>query len=146
MSHLRSVALAVVLLVTMVGTVTSQDPAPAGAFKAVHLVSLTPQQVAALQAWMADMNATIDKAGHKDIRYRLYKVIGKQDGKVRAHVGVFMAQRRRLQQDPRQSRVEGSLRQASWDPRALEGRDLQPVRRSDAREALAAAASHSPAA
>jgi hypothetical protein len=81
MSHFRCVAVAVVLFVTMVGPVTSQDPAPAGAFKAVHLVSLTPQQVAVLQAWMADMNATIDKAGHKDVRYRLYKVLGKQAGK-----------------------------------------------------------------
>ena len=80
MSHFRSVALAVALLVITVGAVTSQEPPPAGAFKAVHLVSLTPQQVAALQAWMADMNAALDKTGHKDIRYRLYKVIGKQAG------------------------------------------------------------------
>jgi hypothetical protein len=81
MLQFRSIALAVALLVMTIGVVTSQEPAPAGAFRAVHLVNLTPEQVAALQAWMADMNAAIDKAGHKDIRYRLYKVIGKQAGK-----------------------------------------------------------------
>jgi hypothetical protein len=81
MSHFRSVALAAALLVMTVGAVTPQEPTPCGAFKAVHLVNLTPQQVAALQAWMADMNAAIDKTGHKDIRYRLYKVIGKQAGR-----------------------------------------------------------------
>lgn len=80
MKHLRFFALSVFLATTIV-TVAAQEPPPAGAFRAVHLVSLTPQQVAALQAWMADMNAVIAKAGHKEVRYRVYKVTGKQSGK-----------------------------------------------------------------
>jgi hypothetical protein len=81
MRHLRSFALAAALVATTGSTPAAQEPTPAGAFKAVHLVSLTPQQVAALLSWMADMNAAIAKAGHKDVRYRLYKVTGKQAGK-----------------------------------------------------------------
>ena len=80
MSYSRSLALAVALSVMTAGVLTSQEPAPAEAFRAVHLVNLTPQQVAALQAWMADMNAAIEKTGHKDVRYRLFKVYGKQAG------------------------------------------------------------------
>ena len=68
MTQVRSIALVVaVLLVTLV-PVAAQDAPPAGAFRAIHLVNLTPQQVAVLQAWMTDMNAFIGKAGHKDIR------------------------------------------------------------------------------
>jgi hypothetical protein len=80
MTHLRSLALVVPLLVWTFAPVAAQDPPPAGAFRAVHLVNLTPQQVAALQGWMADINAVINKAGRKDVRYRLYKVTGKQAG------------------------------------------------------------------
>jgi hypothetical protein len=80
MTHLRSLAVVVAVLMVTCVPVAAQDPPPAGAFRAVHLVNLTPQQVSVLQAWMADMNATIAKAGHKDVRYRLYKVTGKQAG------------------------------------------------------------------
>ena len=80
MTHVRLLALVFVVLVATVVRVAAQDPVPTGAFRAVHLVNLSPQQVAVLQAWMTDINAVIDKAGHKDIRYRLYKVTGKQAG------------------------------------------------------------------
>lgn len=80
MNHLRFFAVSVFLATTM-ATGAAQEPPPAGAFRAVHLVSLTPQQVATLQAWMADINGVLEKAGHKEARYRLYKVIGKQSGK-----------------------------------------------------------------
>ena len=81
MRHLKSLAIAAALAATTTIAATAQEAPPAGAFKAVHLVNLTPQQVAALQAWMADMNAAIAKAGHKEVQYRLYKVTGKQAGK-----------------------------------------------------------------
>ena len=80
MSHVRSLALIAAVLLVMSVPVSAQDPPPAGAFRAIHLVNLTPPQVALLQAWMTDINAVIDRAGHKDIRYRLYKVTGKQAG------------------------------------------------------------------
>ena len=81
MAYLRSLTLAALVAGAMATGAGAQEPPPPGAFKAVHLVSLSPEQVAMLQAWMADMNAAIAKAGHKDVRYRLYKVIGKQAGK-----------------------------------------------------------------
>jgi hypothetical protein len=57
-----------------------QEPPPTGPFKAVHLVSLTDAEVAALQDAIAELNAVVAKAGHPDVRYRLYKVVGKQAG------------------------------------------------------------------
>jgi hypothetical protein len=79
-TKLRSPALAVAVVVTTVIPVAAQDDPPSGPFRAVHLVSLTPQQVAVMQAWMTDINAVLDKAGQRDSRYRLFKVIGKQAG------------------------------------------------------------------
>jgi hypothetical protein len=77
----RFLIIGVVLVgMTLISAVAQEAP-PAQAFKAVHLTNLTPEQVAALQAWMTDMNAAMAKAGHPEIRYRLYKVIGKQAGK-----------------------------------------------------------------
>ena len=81
MAYVRSLTLVVLIIGGMAPNAAAQEPPPSGAFKAVHLVSLTPEQVATLQAWMADMNAAIAKAGFKDVRYRLFKVIGKQAGK-----------------------------------------------------------------
>lgn len=77
----RSLTLAAVALAILVISPAAQEAPPTQAFKAVHLTNLTPQQVTALQAWMADMNAVIAKAGHPDVRYRLYKITGKQAGK-----------------------------------------------------------------
>jgi hypothetical protein len=77
----RSLTLPAVVLGIVVISAAAQEPPPAPAFKAVHLTNLTPPQVAALQAWMADMNAVIAKGGHADIGYRLYKVTGTQAGK-----------------------------------------------------------------
>jgi hypothetical protein len=76
-----SLTRAAVALGMLVISTAAQEAPPTQAFKAVHLTNLTPQQVAALQAWMTDMNAVIAKAGHPDVRYRLYKVTGKQAGK-----------------------------------------------------------------
>jgi hypothetical protein len=80
MRHLKSCAIVAALVATIGIAAAAQEPPPAGAFRAVHLVNLTSQQVAALQAWMADMNAVLTKEGHKEVRYRLYKVIGKRAG------------------------------------------------------------------
>ena len=77
----KSLTLAAVVLGIVAIAVAAQEPPPARGFKAVHLTNLTSQQVTALQAWMADMNAVIAKAGHPDIRYRLYKAIGTRAGK-----------------------------------------------------------------
>jgi hypothetical protein len=77
----RFLILATVLLGIVVVSPVAQEPPPAQPFRAVHLTNLTQQQVAALQAWMADINAAIAKAGHTEVRYRLYKVTGKQAGK-----------------------------------------------------------------
>ena len=56
-------------------------PSPSEEFKAVHLVSLTASQKSSLLTALADVNAAVAQAGHAGIRYRLYKVTGKQDGK-----------------------------------------------------------------
>jgi hypothetical protein len=70
------------LLVWTIGTVVigAQEPAPEGAFKTVHLVTLAPADASALMAALADVNTALDTAGHTDIRYRLFKVTGKQAG------------------------------------------------------------------
>jgi hypothetical protein len=81
MTHLGSLAFVVAATLMTVGPVAAQENPPAGAFKAIHIVSLTPQEVAVMLAWMTDINAVLEKAGHRDIRYRLHKVIGKQAGK-----------------------------------------------------------------
>ncbi|MBA3295624.1 MAG: hypothetical protein H0U19_01705 [Acidobacteria bacterium] len=70
-----------VLLVAVLGAgPRAQEPAPKEAFKAVHLVTLTSTDLATLLTALADMNAAIADAGHPEIRYRLYKVVGKQAG------------------------------------------------------------------
>lgn len=81
MTYFRLLVLAAALLAATPPSGHAQEAPPAEAFKAVHLTTLTAQQVAALQAWMRDINAAIERAGHKDVRYRLYKVTGKQSGK-----------------------------------------------------------------
>jgi hypothetical protein len=71
-----------ILLVWTLGTgaLAAQEPAPTGAFKTVHLVTLGPTEEATLTAASAEINAAVAKAGHPQIRYRLYKVTGKQAG------------------------------------------------------------------
>ena len=70
------------LILTSIATTATlaQEPPPKGSFKAVHLVTLTDAEAATIQNAIADMNAAVAKAGHADIRYRLYKVTGKQAG------------------------------------------------------------------
>ena len=81
MMHVKWIVLDLMLAATL-GTVAlhAQEPPPKEAFKAVHLVTLTPAQEATLLAALADMNTVIAQAGHPEIRYRLYKVTGKQVG------------------------------------------------------------------
>jgi hypothetical protein len=71
-----------VALCAALGTaVLAQEAPPKEAFKAVHLVTLTSEaDVASLLGALDDMNAAVAKAGFPDIRYRLYKVTGKQAG------------------------------------------------------------------
>jgi len=75
-------ALSVLLSGVLGGTVLAQQEAPPKEpFKAVHLVAFdSAADVAALQAALQDINAAVAKAGHPEIRYRLYKVVGKQIG------------------------------------------------------------------
>jgi hypothetical protein len=71
----------VVLVGTLaIGTLAAQDAAPKGTFKTVHLVTLAPTEEATLTAALAEINAAVAKAGHAEIRYRVYKVTGKQAG------------------------------------------------------------------
>jgi hypothetical protein len=82
MKHVKWVLL-VFAMICGATTMLAQPPAPAPSegFKAVHLVSLTPTQESSLLAALTDVNAAVAQAGHPDIRYRLYKVSGKQSGK-----------------------------------------------------------------
>jgi hypothetical protein len=81
MMRAKWIVLDLVLAATL-GTMAlhAQEPPPKEAFKAVHLVTLTPAQEAALLAALADLNTVTAQAGHPEIRYRLYKVTGKQVG------------------------------------------------------------------
>ena len=72
-----SIAVAVFAGVSLAQT---QEEPPTGAFKAVHLVNLSDAEVASVQDALADINAVVAKAGYADIRYRLYRVEGKQNG------------------------------------------------------------------
>ena len=73
--------LLLILLVAILGTKPhGQEPPPAEAFKAVHLVTLTSADAATMLAALADVNAAVAEAGHPEIQYRLYKVVGKQAG------------------------------------------------------------------
>jgi hypothetical protein len=72
---------ALVLALATLPLMAQQEPPPKEAFKTVHLVTLTPTEASTLLAALTDTNAAIAKAGHSDIRYRLYKVSGKQSGK-----------------------------------------------------------------
>jgi len=58
----------------------SQEAAPREPFKSVHLVTLTADDVPQFLSAIADVNAVLAGAGHSEIRYRLYKVVGKQSG------------------------------------------------------------------
>jgi len=78
----RSHSILVLLgLVTILGMApNSQQSAPHEAFKAVHLVNLTADDVTMFLSAIADVNAVLADAGHPEIRYRLYKAVGKQSG------------------------------------------------------------------
>jgi len=80
MNRVTSLILSFVLVGAFEAAVRAQE-APKEPFKAVHLLNLkSAADVAALQAGIADMNKVVADAGYKDIRYRLYKVTGKQAG------------------------------------------------------------------
>jgi hypothetical protein len=81
MRQTQRTVLHILLAVTLgTGALGAQEPAPKGAFKTVHLVSLGPAEEATLAAALAEINAAVAEAGHPQIRYRLYKVSGKQAG------------------------------------------------------------------
>jgi len=81
MRFLRGIALSVVLSVALCAPALAQEAPPAGPFKAVHLVGLdSAADVAKLQAALDDMNRAVAAAGFSNIRYRLYKVVGRQNG------------------------------------------------------------------
>jgi hypothetical protein len=81
MKHVRSLIPHLFLIAAFGATVLAQDAPPKEAFKTVHLANLkSAADVAALQAAIADMNKVVANAGYRDVRYRLYKVTGKQAG------------------------------------------------------------------
>ena len=81
MRHVTSLILHLCLITAFAAPALAQDAPPKEAFKAVHLVNLkSPADVAALQAAIADLNKAMANAGYRDIKYRLYKVTGKQAG------------------------------------------------------------------
>jgi hypothetical protein len=76
----RLLATHLFLVVALAVTVAQEAP-PKEAFKAVHLLNVTSEaDVAALQSMIADVNAAVASAGSPDVRYRLFKVAGKQAG------------------------------------------------------------------
>ena len=76
----KALTISVMLGIAAAATALAQEAPPKQAFKAVHIVTLTDAQAATVQAALADLNAAVAKAGHADIRYRLYKVYGQQSG------------------------------------------------------------------
>jgi hypothetical protein len=81
MRHAKGTVLHILLVLTLgTGALAAQEPTPKGTFKTVHLVTLGPAEEATLTAALAEINAAVAKAGHPQIRYRLYKVTGKQAG------------------------------------------------------------------
>jgi hypothetical protein len=77
----RWIAFAFALIAT-IGTAAprAQEPAPQQAFKTVHLVTLTDAEASTLSTALGDVNAAVAQAGHPEVRYRLFKVAGKQAG------------------------------------------------------------------
>jgi hypothetical protein len=71
---------AIMVLVLLVSAVYSQkDPAPA--YKAVHLMKLTsPKAEANLLTIVAEFNKLYTEIGYPNIRYRVWKISGKQSG------------------------------------------------------------------
>ena len=81
MRHVSSLILRLCLITAFGAPVLAQDAPPKEAFRAIHLVNLkSPADVAAVQAALADLNKAMANAGYPDVRYRLYKVVGKQAG------------------------------------------------------------------
>ena len=79
-------ALCIALSATLASTVLGQEASPAQeappkeAFKTVHLVTLSDADVVTVQTALDDLNAIVAKAGYPAVRYRLYKVVGRQTG------------------------------------------------------------------
>jgi hypothetical protein len=61
-------------------SVAQNQPAPQGPFKTVHLVTLDAAQEKSLTHTLAQINAALTRAGFPNLRYRLYKVAGNQQG------------------------------------------------------------------
>jgi hypothetical protein len=80
MKRTKWTGIALALATFAAAALHAQEPAPKGAFKAVHLVTLAPSEEASLRAALVDVNAAIAKAGHPEIRYQLFRIAGKQAG------------------------------------------------------------------
>jgi hypothetical protein len=80
MSRLQMIVGMMALVGVLASTSVAQNPPSSPAFKAVHLANLTDDEASKLLAWITDMNEMIAKAGYPNVRYRLYKVAGKQNG------------------------------------------------------------------
>jgi hypothetical protein len=80
MKRSHSMLLLVGMITILGASPDSQQPAPREAFKAVHLVNLTADDVTMFLSAIADVNAVLVDAGHSEARYHLYKVAGKQSG------------------------------------------------------------------
>ena len=115
----------------------AQEPRPTEAFKTVHLVTLTPAQEATLLAALADVNASVAQAGHPDIRYRLYKVTGRQAGNFSHMWESSWPSGAVYRSSSPESIIPGGDKETSTAGRTDEDRHLQSIRRSGDREAIA---------
>jgi hypothetical protein len=68
------------LIVAGFSSVAQSPPVPEGPFKSVHLVTLDAAQEATMTRSLAQINSALTKAGYPNLRYRLYKVSGNQQG------------------------------------------------------------------
>jgi hypothetical protein len=80
MRRSHSLLLLVSMLAMLGAAADSQQSAPREPFRLVHFVTLTADDAALLLVALADVNAALDQAGHSEVHYRLYKVVGKQSG------------------------------------------------------------------
>ena len=81
MKQSKRIALLLVLSAVLGTIVLAQEAPPKEPFRTVHLVALaSAAEAAVLQAALEDVNAVMAQAGHPDVRYRLYKVVGEQAG------------------------------------------------------------------
>src|SRR5262249_20681262 len=81
-SHMnRRTFATVVVFLGLIAAGLAQEAPPKEPFKAMHLLNLKSEaDVAAMLRGIADQNTVVEKMGIRDTKYRLYKVVGKQNG------------------------------------------------------------------